>query len=651
MSTYTHSALGGVVDAEPPGWCDLHTDWERSHVEPCLSIAEAEGVSDLAKELTWELGILDLRLAPAEEWRHSFESDTSYEQRWAMSEAASLAVLEYARARAAETANPALRVRYLEFLLWRSHVGAGGGGATRGQLHRRLVQAYRAFIEHALARLNVPVTADERRRQVGGATAVGLVISDAVQRAGFLVRHRGALRAREECVDWAQWVLSVAKRLEQHDWPTDDQDPPEFWRHRYPFEVLAHLACVSAEVVDMPLRSEAMELLTRAASYFDADPLAETFSQGIAAVEADLLAHWGDADAEAVRHHRILDASVRAAMFHRTHGSGMVAAQFFQKALEYAVGAPRDTFTDPEVAGLRASMREAIEHGASSNELVAQRIHFELPAKDFDMTQSTAEETVVLMLDSALQRLPDLAEVEQGVIDDMQRFPLEYVFPRVMLGPGKVVDEAHSEAERRASAMLERVVLHARLVGGRNDVTLRSAVDKVGLTPEHLVSAVMTLGPMVVDEGTAGLLGVGYERYLAGDLVSAVHVLVPRVEDVVRRFLRARGIEDTEFKTGLGPDRTATRTDDATFGAFLRRNTADGRAARDILTPPLFAFLEATTTSPTGMNLRNNVAHGLIRPAHCTGEAVGVVTHIFLSLAALAKAENRLLEKESEPDP
>ena len=112
---------------------------------------------------------------------------------------------------------------------------------------------------------------------------------------------------------------------------------------------------------------------------------------------------------------------------------------------------------------------------------------------------------------------------------------------------------------------------------------------------------------LALDDGTALLLERGYERYFADDYISACHVLVPRVEDVLRRELGRMGVETTQFQSG--DESTSSRTDDATFGALLYRSTADAWTVKDLIGPPLFNYVQALFTSPTSLNLRNEFAH------------------------------------------
>jgi hypothetical protein len=125
---------------------------------------------------------------------------------------------------------------------------------------------------------------------------------------------------------------------------------------------------------------------------------------------------------------------------------------------------------------------------------------------------------------------------------------------------------------------------------------------------------------------------VGVDRYLRDDHISALHVLVPRVEQMIRRILRAAGTEITALRDGELRERP--------LGELLRAGEADGT-----LPSPLARLLQAVLSEDWGLNLRNRTAHGLVRPEDCSQPNVDRVLHIALLLARI-----RLEEQEPVAD-
>jgi Domain of unknown function (DUF4209) len=166
--------------------------------------------------------------------------------------------------------------------------------------------------------------------------------------------------------------------------------------------------------------------------------------------------------------------------------------------------------------------------------------------------------------------------------------------------------------------------------------TIIRAADKVGLTADELVQP---LAPLDLDEGTASLIRHACDRFIQEDFVSAMHILVPHIEDVLRQHIKSLGVDTTEFRRDVGDG--TSRTDDATLGALMRKSLPDGRTVKDHLGPDLWDHLDSILNSQTGLNLRNEFAHGLARPQHCSPQNAGIALSLLYLLSKAAEQINK----------
>jgi hypothetical protein len=113
-------------------------------------------------------------------------------------------------------------------------------------------------------------------------------------------------------------------------------------------------------------------------------------------------------------------------------------------------------------------------------------------------------------------------------------------------------------------------------------------------------------------EENLGVIAVGLERAMSGDNISALHILVPQLEDVLRALLPRVGIDT------MVPGRELGTTQEMTLGQILPRLTERGVMSED----DHFLF-SLVLEDPAGDNLRNDVAHGLLRVGLCTDDRVG----------------------------
>ena len=135
----------------------------------------------------------------------------------------------------------------------------------------------------------------------------------------------------------------------------------------------------------------------------------------------------------------------------------------------------------------------------------------------------------------------------------------------------------------------------------------------------------------VFTEDNIGLLEHGFGHYFSGDHVSALHVLVPRFEAMVRDILNAVGQPTADPASG----------GTFTLGTLLRDPVFREAAGED-----LARYHEITLLMPgLGMNLRNGLAHGTMPSEDMHPSNTELVLHLLLTLT---RFEPHPLEDTSE---
>jgi len=94
------------------------------------------------------------------------------------------------------------------------------------------------------------------------------------------------------------------------------------------------------------------------------------------------------------------------------------------------------------------------------------------------------------------------------------------------------------------------------------------------------------------------------QHYFAGDYISAIHVLVPRLEGILREFLKLEGLE-VLHKTADGSweEKTLSRLLDQTSGV------------EKIISIDLLMYLRYLLVRKMGDNKRNEISHALLEEA------------------------------------
>jgi len=112
----------------------------------------------------------------------------------------------------------------------------------------------------------------------------------------------------------------------------------------------------------------------------------------------------------------------------------------------------------------------------------------------------------------------------------------------------------------------------------------------------------------------------GINHYFADDHVSALHLLVPRIEHMLKSTFEQTGAPSVTV-----PNERQIR--EQTFGDFLRREDV-----RNILGESIWYYLNFALVDESGLNLRNDIAHGWIELESCNRLTVQISLYCILLL-------------------
>jgi hypothetical protein len=126
------------------------------------------------------------------------------------------------------------------------------------------------------------------------------------------------------------------------------------------------------------------------------------------------------------------------------------------------------------------------------------------------------------------------------------------------------------------------------------------------------------------------LLEIGLDAYEKGDSVKAIHVLVPQVEHVLRNFLAILGL----------PTLKTVRNHPGIMDAKGMNDILNDERIREVLTENLWRYLTVLYIDKRGLNLRNDLAHGLLGPNAFNKSMADRVFHSLLALSLIRAKKN-----------
>lgn len=223
-------------------------------------------------------------------------------------------------------------------------------------------------------------------------------------------------------------------------------------------------------------------------------------------------------------------------------------------------------------------------------------------------------------------REPLTASIGTDFIDDRGRTAAK--------APGAPVDEDPEEAWYRRMINDAEGFRRAQTVAGRIEPA-RLVIHGLHALTERMVGAAVRHSAAV--PGSQGyVVTVGLTRFLQGDFVSAVHILIPQIEPILREILRSRGVEPSKIRD----DGTE---EDFSIGSLFDRH-------RDALTKalgaPLAEEIDRLFNAKPGPRLRHELAHGQMSSSDCvSSDALYGCWLIYrLVLGSLAAHWERLVE-------
>lgn len=287
--------------------------------------------------------------------------------------------------------------------------------------------------------------------------------------------------------------------------------------------------------------------------------------------------------------------------------------------------------TEDRVTELKVELREL--QARSLQEM--QTFEYEIPGIEqreriFDaISQMNVSEALRALL--TIHRPPEAEALRREVLDPEQQGLIHQLVGTEQLDDeGKVItvspaanfrgEQTEEWIRARISANLgfyRQYAVATAISAARAAIALSHSIDE-----DHMI-AIVTSSPFVPHDMRA-IAALGLTRYLQGDLISAVHLLIPLAESGVRWLLQSAGVETSKIDNdGVQSDRSLSK---------LLSEFAE--PLRGIVGPDLLMHLEMIFVGRPGPALRHEMAHGKISAADCYGpDAIYACWFIFLLIA------------------
>lgn len=300
--------------------------------------------------------------------------------------------------------------------------------------------------------------------------------------------------------------------------------------------------------------------------------------------------------------------------------SYMVAASFYENAIQTYRTIPRAERSthrvDERIAEIRARLNDSGERALGEMELI------QMPGVDITQLIEKARRSVTgksaqhaLLAFANLHRGANAEELRDNALERMRQYPLQSLFAAtVMSRDGRVIAKRPAMSLGSELTADDEIAIRAEMI--RDYGILVSVVVQGDIWPalevlllEHRLREVdfiaLARNSPIVPKDRAGLFGkalfAGYER----DFVTALHLLIPQIEHLVRVHLKQAGAKTTNI------DKDGIQNENG-MSTLLELPEAEQVFGKDLTFELNSLFCDAF-----GPNLRNELAHGLLDEDGC----------------------------------
>jgi hypothetical protein len=226
----------------------------------------------------------------------------------------------------------------------------------------------------------------------------------------------------------------------------------------------------------------------------------------------------------------------------------------------------------------------------------------------------------------AVHYIPKKSRVEKQLKDLAKEAPVAFLIPieiqdnqgRPLAKVGSLEDDLTGHITKQMSQNLSIESIYLGYV--------LEALTKKWPSFEELLLVHLFLTPLF-KEDRKSIVELGVKEYIKGNHISAVHILVPQIENAIRVLVETAGKSVLKSTTG---------------GGFNFRTLDDllrDPLVSEVLGEDLVFYFRVLLVDPRGWNLRNCVCHGLCDNSEFSPSMSDRIVHILLCLSLVRKKE------------
>lgn len=263
------------------------------------------------------------------------------------------------------------------------------------------------------------------------------------------------------------------------------------------------------------------------------------------------------------------------------------------------------------------------------SEMTTKQFSFEIPKEALEqlkqmLTSGSKDEQYEKFI---LYFVPNREQETQQLKKLSERYPFVYMMPTHLMDsqgrPSTVVGSIENDFEGQ-------LALHISKGIQINSVTLNYAIRALQETGALSIAYIMGRAEKcpIIDSSRTEIIRQSLVMYEAGNYITMCHLLIPQIEDSFRRLVDLTGravirpVADREKKTG-----------------YMQRIMDDilrDEGVTETFGSDMAFYFRLLLTDQRGMNIRNNMCHGLVDPSFFNYAVADRLLHLFCCLTLVA---------------
>lgn len=250
-----------------------------------------------------------------------------------------------------------------------------------------------------------------------------------------------------------------------------------------------------------------------------------------------------------------------------------------------------------------------------------EKIHQKLELPDLTLNiESCPEDMHMLLEDICAKFTPDVDKIRNMASSEV-RGSLSHLLSSTLL----IEENDHLLFSANSSKDEEKLVfsrifrIYLIIISTYLEKTIKEVIQKCEFNQESFVTYLVNLINPSESEGDS--LFKGLIALFAGEYTTALHLLIPQVEAIIRELSERIGERTIRYNEELNGYEYIT------LGSLLR-----SEKVKEVLGENLSSYLTFLYTDPTGLNLRNLICHGIFSGDIFTKENAFLVLHSLLCL-------------------